>query len=303
MDVQGILSSRWFRRLRSYIIINGSLLSLGLLLHISMTRMTRLMILPSYVPAGIEILLILKNWLLLVCVDYATSHRRNIGNAVAIPRGRIEWIAVAVSVVKFSIQESLTYRLSLWCGLIAVPHTSFPLDNSIDIFLQGYLTFIGISFVFEILFDFLHYWGHRLLHEFPYLYRNFHLAHHKNANPTVYHTFEDTIGGNIVTNCIPHLISLVALVLLQRQPISHCQHAILLVYKSFVEVSGHSGKDVGGASSFPQCKWLPTLLGIELYTQDHHTHHRNSKTNFSKRFSIWDKLFGTLQSSDITKRI
>ena len=300
MDSHDLMSSRWFRRLRSYVIINGSLLFLGLLLHVSMTK---LMILSSYVPAGIEILLIIKNWLLLVGVDYATSHRMNIGNALTIPRGRIEWINVTVSVIKFSVQESLTYRLSLWCGLIAVPHTYFSSDNTIDVLLQGYLAFIVVSFVFEMLFDFFHYWGHRLLHELPYLYRNLHLTHHKNANPTVYHTFEDTIGGNIVTNCIPHLISLIALVLLQQQPVTHCQHAMLLVYKSFVEVSGHSGKDVGHASSFPQCKWLPTLLGIELYTQDHHTHHRNSKTNFSKRFSVWDKLFGTFQSSDNTKRI
>ena len=73
----------------------------------------------------------------------------------------------------------------------------------------------------------------------------------------------------------------------------HSEHTLLLVYKAFIEISGHSGKVLLKATSFPQWKWLPIFFGIELYTCDHHTHHRNPKTNFSKRFVLWDKVFST----------
>lgn len=67
---------------------------------------------------------------------------------------------------------------------------------------------------------------------------------------------------------------------------------LMLVYKTFIEVSGHTGKQVK-SSSFPLCIWLPRIFGIELYTEQHHLHHLNSNCNYSKRFSLWDKMFGT----------
>ena len=66
-----------------------------------------------------------------------------------------------------------------------------------------------------------------------------------------------------------------------------------------MEISGHSGKDIGKASSFPQFKWLPAWCGFELYSQDHYMHHRNSKVNFSKRFTLWDRMFETFQRDEV----
>ena len=299
--------SRWMRRLRSFVVINGSLIALGLMLHQSLS------LIQSIPFVAVEaIVLAMKNTLLIVGVDFATNHKANIGDYRPIPNPRgpsrrsIDWWAVMSSVVKFSIQESLTYRLSVLYGLVDVPHQLIDLRSlfalivnpkALQLLLYSYFSFIWTSFIFEIIFDLCHYWGHRLLHEQQFLYRTLHLAHHKCINPTVHHTFEDTVGGNIMTNCIPHIVALTALAAIRQQPLPHEYHAVLLVYKSFVEVSGHSGKDVGRASSFPQCKWLPTSLGVELYTQDHHFHHRNCKANFSKRFSMWDKIFGTFQRS------
>ena len=48
-------------------------------------------------------------------------------------------------------------------------------------------------------------------------------------------------------------------------------------------------------SSFPQCIWLPRLFNIELYTEDHDLHHSRNNCNYSKRFSLWDKIFKTEQ--------
>jgi sterol desaturase/sphingolipid hydroxylase (fatty acid hydroxylase superfamily) len=43
---------------------------------------------------------------------------------------------------------------------------------------------------------------------------------------------------------------------------------------------------------------LPKSLSIELYSRDHLLHHTKPNTNFSKRFSIWDKLFFTYKEND-----
>jgi hypothetical protein len=66
-------------------------------------------------------------------------------------------------------------------------------------------------------------------------------------------------------------------------------------YKSITELSGHTGKK-NKSSSFIQCIWFAKLLKIELKNEDHNNHHINPNCNFSKRFSIWDKIFKTYKS-------
>ena len=72
------------------------------------------------------------------------------------------------------------------------------------------------------------------------------------------------------------------------------EHASLYIVKIYLELCGHSGKDIPKTGSFVQCVWLPRLLGISLYTQDHDAPHRFSNGNFGKRFTLWDRVFGTL---------
>eukprot|EP01134_Creolimax_fragrantissima_P004734 CFRG4734T1 len=67
---------------------------------------------------------------------------------------------------------------------------------------------------------------------------------------------------------------------------------VLLSYKTFVEVAGHTGR-VSRASSFPALPILVNYLGIDLHTEDHDLHHSHFNYNFSKRFVLWDKIFQT----------
>ena len=60
------------------------------------------------------------------------------------------------------------------------------------------------------------------------------------------------------------------------------QTQLIFVYKSFIEISGYSGKIVSGGC-FPLCIWLPKLLNIDLYTNEHDKHHSQNKI---KRFSL-----------------
>jgi len=106
----------------------------------------------------------------------------------------------------------------------------------------------------------------------------------------------------MITNAIPQSITLV---LMQRLclflpcisflQISLFQFHLFLVYKTFIEISGHSGKKLYPRGSFPQFIWLPKFFSISLFTEDHHLHHDKSNCNYSKRFSLWDKVFGTYE--------
>lgn len=61
-----------------------------------------------------------------------------------------------------------------------------------------------------------------------------------------------------------------------------------------IELAGHSGTD-DNHSCFSQFIFIPRLLDIDLNKADHFLHHLSSTYNYSKRFSLWDKVFGTYQ--------
>ena len=149
-----------------------------------------------------------------------------------------------------------------------------------------------ISFIFEIIFDFFHYWTHRISHNNKYLYIYSHKSHHKFRHPISILTFYHNPLDLIITNSIPQYLTLLLFPYL-----SFFQFNIILTYKTFIEISGHSGKKLYPSGSFTQFIWLPKLLNISLYTEDHDLHHDKSNYNYAKRFSLWDKVFGTYLSN------
>ena len=151
------------------------------------------------------------------------------------------------------------------------------------------LFFIPLSFPFEITFDLFHYIAHRAEHTYPFLYRHFHKLHHQHQHPTLITTYYHHIGDLLLTNTIPFHLTL----FLFAPLISTHLFFSLYITKIYLELCGHSGKYIPKTGSFVQCIWLPSLLGISLYTQDHDAHHRFGNGNFGKRFTLWDRVFGT----------
>ena len=150
---------------------------------------------------------------------------------------------------------------------------------------------IPISFGAEIFFDLLHYIAHRIFHETPYLYRNFHKTHHRHQHVKPILAFYQDQVDLVFSNSLPLLATYYLLRYFFN--ISHSHIAIMYTYKVFIEVAGHGNKRSYPTSSFPQLVWLPKTLGISLYTEDHNEHHTNPTCNYAKRFSLWDQMFGT----------
>ena len=160
----------------------------------------------------------------------------------------------------------------------------------IDILWQ-LLTFIPISFVFEIIYDFFHYWSHRHMHtHHVYL----HKSHHRHIHLRPILAFYQNGVDLVLTNALPFLATEFLIGAFYR--LSSFELGLILSYKVFIEVAGHTGR-ASRATSFPQCIWLPRLLRIELSPEDHNVHHTHVGTNFSKRFTLWDRVFGTYKRS------
>lgn len=157
-----------------------------------------------------------------------------------------------------------------------------------DIVFSDAVDFWYISFAFEIIFDFFHFCSHYYIHKIPFLYRNFHKVHHKWKYPTSILTFYMHPVDYILTNSIPTFLTLYIFPF----RISYFQYILIHQYKILVEISGHSGK-VFKSNSFIQFIWLPRVFNIQMKVEDHDLHHILNNCNYSKRFTLWDKVFGT----------
>lgn len=151
------------------------------------------------------------------------------------------------------------------------------------------LLFLPRSLAFELVFDLCHYTAHRFAHSNRHMYR-FHKVHHKFIHPCAQTTFYMHPVDCIVSYAIPVTIATTVI------GIQDWEFYLLTVYLTYQEIAGHLGKKMYPTSCFSQCIWLPRALGIELYTEDHDLHHTKFNYNYAKRFSVWDKLFGTFQS-------
>lgn len=156
----------------------------------------------------------------------------------------------------------------------------------------SYLTFFPIMFLFEVIFDFFHYWSHRLSHS-GVLYRKIHKMHHKYRYPSPITSFYQHPLELVISNSIPSFLTFTIMICMLGIPITYFQLVLLMCWKTVIEVAGHIGKCLAPASSFPQFVWLSKWLNFELYVEDHDLHHREFTCNYSKRFSLWDKVFGT----------
>jgi sterol desaturase/sphingolipid hydroxylase (fatty acid hydroxylase superfamily) len=147
------------------------------------------------------------------------------------------------------------------------------------------LLFLPTSFAYELVFDLGHYATHRLLHTVPFLYQHIHKSHHTHTHMNAHTTYCHSPQDLFITNLLPIMLASALI------PVTPFTLTAIFWYKTAIEMSGHTGKDTSG--SFIQCIYLPEALGISLYSRDHALHHLHPTVNFSKRFSLWDRVFGT----------
>lgn len=141
--------------------------------------------------------------------------------------------------------------------------------------------------VMELLGDFFLYWGHRIQHEIPYLWENFHSLHHTLDTPsplgTIYiHSVDASLQGGI-----PILLSGL---IMQPHPLTFYIYVALRIAENTLN---HSGIDNFWLNLIT-LKVLPGRASIA----HHDSHHKYSNygrmaKNYGENFWIWDYVFGT----------
>ena len=223
------------------------------------------------------IIFVCRNYILMYFVEYGTRHKPLISDKriIQVPTYKYE---LHFNVWRTTAIETLThFYVKTYIGF----------GTSYNTIAYEIAYFIPTSLFFEIVFDFFHYFAHRLLHYGP-IYKYAHKMHHTFKHPSVITTFYQDPVDLLLTNSVPTVLALYI-----SPRITYLQYHLIIVYKSFIEISGHCGRQVYPTCSFTQCIWIPKSLGIELYTEDHDLHHSQNNCNYGKRFSLWDKLFGT----------
>ena len=142
-------------------------------------------------------------------------------------------------------------------------------------------------FLFELVFDGLFYAAHRLAHT-SWLYPRIHKLHHRHTHDVWLLSSLQMSGADVVlTHTLPVLGALTLVPMAAGVEI-----CIVKTYLLFQELYGHAGVTHRGRN-FGPAPFLVQWLGIELRAEDHQRHHIKASCNFSKRFSFFDKVFGT----------
>lgn len=156
-----------------------------------------------------------------------------------------------------------------------------------------WISLVPKALMLEVIFDFFHYWTHRLCHTNTTLYKLVHKSHHGQVHPGPTSTYQESMADLVLTNMFPSL-ACYCIFVLSGLTITTWQYHIYLAYKHLTEVYGHSGID-STSRSFPQNPFAAGYFPDQflLRTHDHDLHHAKSSCNFSKRFRIWDVVFNT----------
>ena len=261
-----------FNSLKNFIIVNGFITSISFIQYILLKRK----ILP------IILVFLIRNSLILNFINYTSINKEKIQNTKlnSYINKNVNFNELKYYFITTTLIESLTH--------LFIQNYILLNTNTLS------LLFIPKSFVYEIIFDFFHYITHFYLHYNKYLYKNLHKIHHKFSEPIGLITFYQHPIDLLITNSIPTILALILTKTIFR--LNYLEFNLIIIYKIFIEICGHIGKKSYPTSSFPQCIWLPKILKIELYTEDHDLHHSQNNCNYSKRFSLWDRVFNTYHS-------
>ena len=261
-----------YASLIKYIVTNGLLIMFSVLHFYVLTNCNLIVCLLSF---------IIKNIVLVKISDLVFHLYKRIHNIETKKEPQEDYKGEFIlQLIKISIFEFVSF-------LVLTKTITF-----VDYNIYDFVYFIPLSFCYEVIFDFFHYWTHRFLHSQPQIYIKTHKVHHKHIILKPIITFMQDPVDLMATNLFPMTMTLLIFAFLNIY-MSLFIYVCILMYKSYIEISGHTEIEITKSCSFPQFIWLVKFLGIELYSINHMTHHRHPNTNFSKRFSLWDKVFGT----------
>lgn len=130
--------------------------------------------------------------------------------------------------------------------------------------------------------DFIQYIMHRMEHSIQILYKYTHYRHHVHIKPTLFHSFDGSIGDTVVMIIIPLYTTTVLI------PTNVWSYMVFgTLYANWLTLIHSEFEHV----------WDPYFKTIGFGTpKDHHVHHKTFKYNYGHLFMYWDYFFNTYTS-------
>lgn len=142
----------------------------------------------------------------------------------------------------------------------------------------------------QLVGDFFLYWGHRVQHEVPFLWKHCHSFHHKVHTPTPFSAvYIDPTDATLQAG-LPILLSAAVV---RPHPYTFAVYSFLRVAENVVN---HCGLESGFVNAVT-LKWLPGRASISHHDGHHlYSNRAAGAKNFAENFWIWDWAFGTLST-------
>lgn len=184
--------------------------------------------------------------------------------------------------------------------------TKFYLINNVQLNILNYIfqfiIIFPIVFVFELIYDFIFYTIHYTLHKNNFLYRNIHKIHHKYHDISPYMAFYMHPLESLLSIEIPTIITIFLINKIYNLNFFICVY--IYFFRILLEIYGHIGESYNFEIKFNLFSYLGiyyyliSKLKINIVPNDHLLHHKIIYTNYSKRFVLYDKIFGTYSNYD-----
>jgi len=173
----------------------------------------------------------------------------------------------------------------------------FPFKEDTDPLLPTPGHFLFQLFALLLVGDFGLYWGHRVQHMVPFLWKNFHSLHHTLDTPSPVSTLYINEVDAFLQAVLPILVS--SLVVLPH-PVTYYVYIALRLSDNAVN---HSGLKPHFLVDLLTLKFLPFRASVG----HHDSHHKYSgytgpAKNYAEYFWIWDYLFGTMSTAGAHKK-
>lgn len=215
--------------------------------------------------------------------------------------------SVALKVTQSKVSFAVQLRYCFWTmvgpsqlfnGVVSavISNYVFPFDENKDPIVPTLAHFLFQLTTLLLVGDFGLYWGHRIQHQIPYLWKNFHSLHHTIDTPSCVSTLYINEIDAFLQAVLPILVSSLVV---RPHPITYYVYIALRLCDNAVN---HSGLKPNILVDIFTLKFLPFRASVG----HHDSHHKYSgytgpAKNYAEFFWIWDYMFGTLSTGTAHK--
>lgn len=157
--------------------------------------------------------------------------------------------------------------------------------------------------VFRIIVDIVFYFGHRMMHVNPWLYKNIHKRHHEHFTTNLRTNYHFTALDLFIESALPIFTALATMRTGLGIKMSRYEVHLMMTYIAWHEAGTHLGKPLPVISMYPPFSFLYNILqGPSTAIEFHEVHHNKRHCNYG--ITQWiDRMMGSHLLKQTAKQV